>query len=129
MQEETTRFFSPYATWTRIPGVIGSSVIGDGDATTSSECLMDSVGAAVDEYVRAYSNLIDSADLGSEGTNSDAGADTNAGAGTDVATTKGVRKFINEDYLEEYLAYRTIKDPAKRLLTGKVMGLERIKKK
>lgn len=114
MQAETKRFFSPYATWTRIPGASSSSVSGDGDGdaiTTSSEDLMNSVGAAVDEYVSAYSNLLIPADLGS--------ASSNAGPGVDGAMKEDVvEEIINEDFLGEYLAYRTTKDPAKKLLTG-----------
>lgn len=95
MKDDTKRFFSPYATWTRIPGA--------SDASEGNEVSMDSVGDAVDEYVRAYSNLIDSAAPGSEGTHA---------GGSDA------EGYINEDYLEFYLSYRTLKDPARRLLTG-----------
>ena len=118
MQAETKRFFSPYATWTRIPGSSSSSVSGDGDGdgdaiTTCSEELMNSVGAAVDEYVSAYSSLLNPADLGSASSNA------GPGAGADGTMKQDVEEeIINEDFLGEYLAYRTTKDPAKRLLTG-----------
>ena len=111
MKEETKRFFSPFATWTRIPGTSGiPGTNGDAAAATSSAHLMNSVGSAVDEYVRAYSNLLDTAELDSESTNTD--------AITGIAVRRNVGEIINEDYLEEYLAYRTLKDPAKKLLTG-----------
>jgi Ferredoxin-dependent bilin reductase len=98
MKDDTKRFFSPYATWTRIPGA--------SDSSEGNEVSMDSVGDAVDEYVRVYSKLIDSAAPGSEG------AHAIAGAGGDA------EGYINEEYLEFYLSYRTLKDPARRLLTG-----------
>ena len=118
MQAETKRFFSPYATWTRIPGASSSSVSGDGDATSSSssEDLMKSVGAAVDEYVSAYSNLLNPMDPGPASSTTGPAAS----ACFDSAMKKDVvEEIINEDFLGEYLAYRTTKDPAKRLLTGK----------
>lgn len=118
MQAETKRFFSPYATWTRIPGASSSSVSGDGDATSSSsssEDLMKSVGAAVDEYVSTYSNLLNPMGPGSASSTTGPGAS----AGVNGAMKKDVvEEIINEDFLGEYLAYRTAKDPAKRLLTG-----------
>ena len=101
MKDDTKRFFSPYATWTRIPGA--------SDASESNEVSMDSVGDAVDEYVRAYTNLIDSAAAGSEGDHADPSAAVGGG---------DAEGYINEEYLEFYLSYRTLKDPARRLLTG-----------
>lgn len=95
MKDDTKRFFSPYATWTRIPGA--------SDSSEGNEVSMDSVGDAVDEYVRAYSKLIDSAAPGSESTHASGG---------------DAEGYINEEYLEFYLSYRTLKDPARRLLTG-----------
>lgn len=103
MQDETKRFFSPYAIWTRIPpdnqndsstsSTSSSSSSGGGD-------LMSTVGECVEEYVRAYSDLL-----------------------LQHSTTSSKQSSgISEDFLAEYLTYRIEKDPAKRLLVGKRNG-------
>jgi hypothetical protein len=98
IQAETKRFFSPYAIWTRIP----PDSQGDSSSSSSSSSssggadLMRIVGEGVDEYVRAYSDLL-----------------------LEHSTTSSKQSGgISEDFLAEYLSYRIEKDPAKRLLVG-----------
>jgi hypothetical protein len=98
IQAETKRFFSPYAIWTRIPpdsqGDSGSS--SSSSSSSGGADLMRTVGEGVDEYVRAYSDLL-----------------------LEHSTTSSKQSGgISEDFLAEYLSYRIEKDPAKRLLVG-----------
>ena len=55
LREETKKFFSPYAVWTRLPALES-----DDDSTSIDEGPMGIVGNAVEAYVRTYTTLFDS---------------------------------------------------------------------
>ena len=69
---------------------------------------MSVVGEAVDEYVTAYSKLLS--------THTHSSTSTESGSSSSPHTT------ISEEFLADYLSYRTAKDPAKRLLVGEQGG-------
>jgi len=105
--EEAKRYFSPLAIWTRIPGSSSvsssnSSVDGSSSSAVSDPIqLMSVVGDALDSYVQEYAILLSeqkTIELSSKSNNNN--------------------HKIDETFLNEYLAYRTSKDPAKRLLVG-----------
>lgn len=132
LPEEAQKYFSPFATWTRIPGSSSSSsgnmsnisssnsstksvdISNSGDSDSSSVVsdpiqLMDIVGEALTSYVQEYAILL--------------------------SKQKNLKKIessaethkdfiIEESFLSEYLAYRTSKDPAKRLLVGEISQKE-----
>ena len=109
MQEETQKYFSPYATWTRLSGsectssgAVNDNSGGDGDGDGRVD-LMSVVGEAVDEYVTAYSKLLT----------------THTSTLESGSSSSSHSTAISEEYLTDYLSYRTAKDPAKRLLAGK----------
>ena len=139
MQEETQKFFSPYAVWTRLPAPAptpvstesdsGSSASGSGSSSSSSasvsvvggegevekggDNLMSVVGDAVDAYVRTYTSLLSSTVVSESSSHSSGSVSGESGSGSGS---------IDEDFLRQYLTYRTVKDPAKRLLVGAFGG-------
>ena len=139
MQEETQKFFSPYAVWTRLPAPApapvstessssGSASAGGSSSSSSAsgsvsvvggeggDNLMNVVGDAVDAYVRTYTSLLSSTVISGHSESSSHSASNSAsGSGSGSGS-------IDEDFLRQYLTYRTVKDPAKRLLVGAFGG-------
>ena len=156
MQEETQKFFSPYAVWTRLPAPAptpvstesdsGSSASGSGSSSSSSasvsvvggegevekggDNLMSVVGDAVDAYVRTYTSLLSSTVMSGHSESSTHSASNIAGESGSRSSSSGSVSgesgsgsgSIDEDFLRQYLTYRTVKDPAKRLLVGAFGG-------
>jgi phycoerythrobilin:ferredoxin oxidoreductase len=111
--EEAKRYFSPLSIWTRIPGSSSSSSsssssdssVDSGSVSNDPIQLMSIVGDALDSYVQEYATLLSKQNKRIELL--ELFSDTNI-----------VDYKIDELFLSEYLAYRTSKDPAKRLLVG-----------
>lgn len=104
--EEAKRYFSPLSIWTRIPGSSNSNNnVDTGSVSSDPIQSMSIVGDALDAYVQEYATLLSKQNKRIELL--ELFSDTN------IADYK-----IDESFLSEYLAYRTSKDPAKRLLVG-----------